>query len=338
MLKHREEAIPRAEEAIAVARRVGDSFAEVNARINLFTEQGTRGQAPDPDDLREIVNRAIEGGSYEEAYRAIVNFTWSTPGYLSIAETEQAAVEARRRTGVAPPDAIGSYLELSTAAMIFLPAGRWQEADDVFAAADEVGVNAATSRMVWLGLGASLAFRRGDLNAAKPLVEELQSVALASGEAQRVVPMASVAVPWLVVTGKTAELEPLVNEMLTVLDGKWPSVLTAVPVVRALAAAGAEELLERTLESMRRTPSEAQTAMLGSSLSVGEALRGTGDAVQALSAAIETEQKLGHVYDAACLELDLARAFEANGDTEAAQEARGRAAFVLEPLAVVNAF
>ena len=62
------------------------------------------------------------------------------------------------------------------------------------------------------------------------------------------------------------------DEVLPILDGKWPSVLTAVPVVRALAAAGAEELLERTIESMRRTPSEAQTAMLGISLTAGDAL------------------------------------------------------------------
>ena len=192
--------------------------------------------------------------------------------------------------------------------------------------------------MVWLGLGGGLAFRRGDLKAAEPLIEQLQPLALASGEAQRIVPMACVVVPWLVVTERTQELEPLVDEMLTILDGNWPSVLTAVPVVRALAAAGAEELLERTIESMRRTPSEAQTAMLGISLSVGEALRGTGDAVKGLSAAVEAEQKLGYVYDAACLELDLARAFEAHGDRDAAEEARGRAASVLEPLAVVNAF
>ena len=211
MLKHRDEAIPHAQEAIAVALRVDDSFAEVNARINLFTEQATCGHAPDPDDLMEIVDRAVEAGSYEEAYRAIVNFIWSTPGYLSLAETEQAAAEARRRTGVAAPFAIGPYLELSIAAMIFLPASRWQEADDVFAAADEVGVNAATSRIVWLGLGGVLAFRRGDLNAAEPLIEELQTVALASGEAQRIVPMACVAVPWLVVADKTDELEPLVD-------------------------------------------------------------------------------------------------------------------------------
>jgi len=291
----------------------------------------------------EIVDRATEAGSHEEAYRAIVNFTWSSPGYLSLAELEQATTEARRRTGVAAPFAIGPYLELSTAAMIFLPASRWQEAHDVWAVGDDVVIGATTSRIVWLGLGAALALRRGDLTAAGPIVEELQPVALSSGEAQRIVPMTSIAVPWLVVADKTDELEPLLDQVLPILDGQWPSVLTVVPAVRALAAVGAEELLERTLESMRHTPSEALTAMLGISLTVGEALlallRGrTDDAVQGLSAPIETLRKLGYDYDAACLELDLARALEAHGDTKAAEEARGRAASVLEPLAVVNAF
>ena len=61
-------------------------------------------------------------------------------------------------------------------------------------------------------------------------------------------------------------------------------------------------------------------------------------AVERLTAAIERERELGYVYDAACLELDLARALEAAGQTDAADEARKRAASVLEPLGVVNAF
>ena len=42
--------------------------------------------------------------------------------------------------------------------------------------------------------------------------------------------------------------------------------------------------------------------------------------------------------DAACLELDLARALEAACDRTAANEVRARANAVLEPLGVVNAF
>ena len=46
MLKHQVEAIGHAQEAIAVARRVDDAFAEVNARINLITEAGDARQRP----------------------------------------------------------------------------------------------------------------------------------------------------------------------------------------------------------------------------------------------------------------------------------------------------
>ena len=63
MLKQRPEAVELAREAIAVARRVGDSFAEVNARINIFTQEATHGIAPDPDDIASIVEAATEAGS-----------------------------------------------------------------------------------------------------------------------------------------------------------------------------------------------------------------------------------------------------------------------------------
>jgi tetratricopeptide (TPR) repeat protein len=160
---------------------------------------------------------------------------------------------------------------------------------------------------------------------------------------QRIVPMACVALPWFHLTGKSDELRALAEEVLTTLDGRWPSVLTAVPVVRTLAAAGEAELLQRTIDSMRRMPSEIQTAKLGISLTAGEGLlallQGRADeAVERLTAAIEAERELGYVYDAACLELDLARALEAAGRPEAAAEARSRAASVLEPLGCVNAF
>ena len=90
---------------------------------------------------------------------------------------------------------------------------------------------------------------------------------------------------------------------------------------------------------MRRTPSEALTAKLRTALTAGEGLlalveQRSGEAVERLTAAVEAERAYGFVYDAACLELDLARALEADGRADAAAEARGRAASVLEPLAV----
>ena len=106
--------------------------------------------------------------------------------------------------------------------------------------------------MVWFGLAAGMALRRGDPQSVEPLIEELQALALASGEAQRIVPMACVVLPWLAVSGRADELRLLAEEVLTTLDGQWPSVLSAVPVLRALAAAGEAELLRRTIESMEQ--------------------------------------------------------------------------------------
>ena len=118
--------------------------------------------------------------------------------------------------------------------MLVLPAGRWPEVDEIVGAAGEVALTTATSRLVWLGLRGGMALRRGDLRTAEPLIEELQPAAIASGEAQRIVPMASVALPWLHVSGRSDELRSLAEQVLTILDGRWPSVLSAVPVVRAL--------------------------------------------------------------------------------------------------------
>jgi class 3 adenylate cyclase/tetratricopeptide (TPR) repeat protein len=342
MLKHRPESVDHAEEAIAVARRVGDSFAEANARINLFTEQSTRGVAPDPKELLAIVDGAVEAGVHEEAYRAIVNFIWSALGYLPIDSIERVALEGRHRVDVAPPESIGPYLQLSIAAMLLVPAARWPEADAIVAEVDERALT-ATSRLVWLVLVGGLALRRGDLRATEPLVDELRALALSSGEAQRILPMACVALPWLALEQKPDELRGLTEQILAVLNAQWPAVLTAVPVVRALAGAGETELLQRTIESMRRTEVEAVTARLLTSLTAAEGLlalaRGdAAEAVERLTVAVERERELGHAYDAACLEVDLARALEAAGDEAAAAEVQASAASVLEPLGCVNAF
>ena len=335
MLKHHDDAIPHAEEAIAVARRVGDLFAEVNARINLFTEQASWGIAPDPDELLAIVDLAREAGVYDEAYRAIVNFLWSAPGYIPLDEAERAAVEARRHLGdVTPPSSIAFYVELSRVNMLSLSAGRWHEVDEVIGTPDEAVKTMATNRIVWLALVGGMAMRRGDLQAAQAPLEEVRSMALATGEAQRIVPMACVVVPWLVVAGRSEELRSLVEEVTTTLDGRWPATQTAVPMVRGLAAANEATLLQQTVDSMRRTPSDGHAAMLLTTMTAGEGLLAllqgqADDAVERLTAAVDSEREAGFVYDAACLELDLARALEAQGRADAASEARARAASVL---------
>jgi len=147
--------------------------------------------------------------------------------------------------------------------------------------------------------------------------------------------------PWLARTGELEELRSLTNEVLGVVDGRWPAVLDAVPVVRALAAARETQLLARTSESIRETPdlaANAHTALLAAEGLLALLQGRAGEAVEQLELATERERQLGRTYAAACLEVDLAQALEGAGQTEATEEVRARAASVLEPLGCVNPF
>jgi class 3 adenylate cyclase/tetratricopeptide (TPR) repeat protein len=339
MLQQRPESVGHAREAIAVARRVGDSFAELNSRINIFTQLATAGVAPDPEDVASIVEAAAEAGEHEEAYRAIINFIWSASGYEPIDRIELVVAEGRARlANVPPPKVIAPYLDVSFAMRILVPSARWTEADAVVEQAGEVS---ETTRIAFMTVAGGLALRRGEAETAKQLLEELQPLALASGEPQRIIPMAGVVLPWLVVTGDLEELRALTEEILSTIDRGWPMVLDAAPVVRALAAAGETDLLARTIESIRKTPdvsANARTALLAAE-GLLALLQGRADeAVERLKLATERERRLGHTYYAACLELDLARALETAGQKVAAQKAQARAAAVLEPLGCVNPF
>ena len=120
MLKNRHEAIEHSLEAIAVADRVGDVFANVNARINLFTARSAEGIGPDADTVLDIVEAATSVGAHEEAYRAIVNFVWSGVGFLPVRRVEEIVVVGREGR-LPPPPIIADYLQLSVAAMLYVP-------------------------------------------------------------------------------------------------------------------------------------------------------------------------------------------------------------------------
>jgi len=225
--------------------------------------------------------------------------------------------------------------------MLLVPSGRWQDADEIVA---ETGaVIAATTKLVWLGLVGGLAMRRGDLEKAEPFLEELEPAALASDEPQRIVPMASVVLPWLLVTGRQDRLRSLADRVLTMVDGQWMVPITAVPILRALAAAGEAELLQRAVDSIRPVALEAETGKIQWSLMAGEGLlalmeQRPDEAVERLTAAAERERELGFAFDAACLELELARALEAQGNADEAGVTRARAVAVLEPLGCVHPY
>ena len=185
----------------------------MNARINIFTQLATCGVAPDPDDVVSIVEAAAEAGVYDEAYRAIVNFIWSASGYLPLDRIELVVAEARGR------------LARCSSAQVDrpLPRGLHRHADPGPVGSVDRGRRCArplgaadmsvAMRLVFLTVAGGLALRRGEVEAARPLLEELRPLALASGEPQRIIPMACVTLPWLVVTGELEELRSLTEEI-----------------------------------------------------------------------------------------------------------------------------
>lgn len=226
--------------------------------------------------------------------------------------------------------------------MLFIPAGRWAETDAILDGIDGPTLSATTA-LVWRTATGGLAFRRGDSATAEGLLAELASLALASGEPQRIVPMASVVLPWLLQSGKVDELRIVAQDVLAAVDGKWPAVLSVDAVVRTLAPAGEHELLAAFTGSLTRSARGVHSGRLGTSLMVAEGLRALGDnrpneAVSHLSAAIARGDELGFAYDSACLRLELARALDVAGDADMAARQRHEATSLLSALGCVNPF
>jgi hypothetical protein len=134
--------------------------------------------------------------------------------------------------------------------VLLIPAGRWAEADAILGKLDRPAFS-ATSTLVWLPTVGGLALRRGDRALADELLAEIRALAMASGEPQRIVPMASIVLPWLLISGRRAELCSVAEELLATLHAEWPAVLSVDAVLRTLFAAKEFELLAAITDSLR---------------------------------------------------------------------------------------
>jgi len=338
MLRGLPHAEQRARQAIAVARRVGDTHAELNGRTNLVVNRANRGLTPDVAEGRAIVERAIEVGDAAEAHRCVVNMLWAAQAFTSRAELEDM-VEGLRAllVGVPAAEDLDRYFELSYVVLVDVPAGRWDAADAV-----RRRPRWRTGEMVWHELRGGMAMRRGDLGAAAEPLAELRVRALESGEPQRLLPMAAVVLPHALVTGDRVTLVEVVERVLSLTDRAWGQLpVTAIP--RAVAAAGETELLERVSDLLTTQREEADSPRIAIAATAASGLvalaagRAT-EAVELLGVAAEWEWRLGWPYRAACLDLDLSRALTEAGAERDASAARERAAAVLTPLRCVNAY
>jgi class 3 adenylate cyclase/tetratricopeptide (TPR) repeat protein len=338
MLRNRPEAAEHSREAIAVAERVGDSFAELNARINLFTVLASSdGIPPDSAEVLAIVERAAAIGALEEAARAVVNLIWSALGYLHVDE-----IEATARAGLdgrPPPPSIANYVDLSIVAKLLVPAGRWAEADATLEALAP-GQMTAAADLVHRPTVGTLAYRRGNVDAAGRWLTEVRELALGSGEAQRIVPMACAVLPWLYLSGQTDELGEATDEILAAVGDQWPVVFTTDPIARTLATAGEADRLRAFAQSLAEAVAP-KVGRLANNLAVAEGLVALadgrpGEAAEMLGGAAAEERRLGFAFDGACIALDHARALDDDGRPEEAARVRAEAEEFLWALDCVN--
>ncbi len=312
--------------AIDVAQRVGELAAEANARTNMLTTLGVEGKAPTKEELSEVIELALAADAHDEAARAVVNYLWSGALLGPLEPVEQVVSDAVRNLGVGlATEAYEQYLRLSLGALIYVPAGRWQEADAALAAADDT--ISASGRLVWLWLGTGLALRRGDLELADRDLPELRETALASEEPQRILPMACVAMPRAILAGERSTVEELAEIVLELpAEGIMPRGFV-LPIARSLAVIEDRDRLERFSRMIRDPVGEAPKASLKVANGLLARLDGkTEEASRLLGEGAEELDRLGRHYDAACVSLEVAIAEEDNGRPELASEIRaGRA-------------
>jgi tetratricopeptide (TPR) repeat protein len=333
-------ALPRAgatsTRAMEVARRVKEPAAEANARINLFTTDAWS-RMPSSDEIAEIVDLALRAGAQDEAVRAIVNYLWSAAlaGPIGPAEEVVTRYLPELERGLTS-EGYRNYLQLSLAALVYVPAGRWDEAD----AALEHGEPAvATNRLVWLWLMTGRALRRGDLELVDSVLPGFRDDALATTEPQRILPMLTVALPRALIAGDRDEARRLAD-VIAGLEPNFSFAGGALPIVRALAALGAKDSLQ-AVSGKFAPPGALGAAELVETATRGLLARLEGNSqvsVENLTSVEEELQRLGRHYDAACIALEVAESLALAGQQASADEARARANELLAALGCVNPY
>ena len=148
MLKHAAEAIAHARGGDRGRDRVGDSFAEVNARINLFTEQATCGASSGPDDVLDIVERPSRPARTRRHTGRSSTSSGRRSGSCRSTQIESVAAAGRKRPIAAAAESSGRISSFSSPGCCFVPAGRWAEADAIL---DGLDARVSARRATWSG-------------------------------------------------------------------------------------------------------------------------------------------------------------------------------------------
>jgi class 3 adenylate cyclase/tetratricopeptide (TPR) repeat protein len=336
MLRALPSAAETASRAIEVARRTNEPAAEANARINLFTTNAAAA-IPSIEEMAEIVDLAHRAGAPDEAVRAVVNYLWSTAlaGPIVPAEEVVTRYASQLERGLTS-EGYRSYLELSLAALVYVPAGRWEDADAVV---DYGGPMRATNRLVWLWLTTGQALRRGDLKLVDRHLPGFRDDALATDEPQRILPMVTVAMPRALLAGDRDEARRLAD-IVAGLNPNFSFAGGCFPIVRALAALGERDALSAVSGKFAPRDAVGAAELVGATIN-GLLARLDGDSETSVSmlASVEEELRgLGRHYDAACIALEVAESLALAGQAASSDDAQARALELLEPLGCVNPY
>ena len=339
MLRQMPTAHDHALEAVKVARRTGERFAEANALVNAYTARSVDGLWTTAEDMHRVAALAIEAGAYEEAFRALVNFTWTAQG-LTIPAVEAAVSKALAALrDYAAPEGYGDYLSLSMVKFIHVPAGRWDEAERILAtvAPGQLGGN----RVVELELHGALAVRRGDLAAGRSMIDQALEMARASHEPQRLMPALVLRIQQAAAERDPDAAATAARELVEGLLPIWLVETSGIEILHALRLAGATTALDETCAAMRAQAPAApglrrpilQAALDGLHHLAHGAPK---EAAAALERARDGEVARGAAFLAALLECDLADAHAAAGNAAARDSARAAANALLDRLRCVH--
>lgn len=245
----------RGDEALRLARQLGDRDAEAQALANLAMLTAGRSQAAGSDSessrlLGQARQIARQGTAYHPAMKLMINETHLLCG---AGEFERAADAARHgiadaeRHGLARTS--GAFLAINLAEPLW-HLGRWDEALAVTARALDLAPQPRTRAGLWLVDG-SIAAARGDCARAARRAAEIRAVLARSGyEDQHHLPLAEIDIQVALGTGGPDAAVAVAAGLLSQYDVSssspryaWPLVVSAFTVASRAPGGEAAGLL-----------------------------------------------------------------------------------------------
>ncbi|MEU8269425.1 AAA family ATPase [Sphaerisporangium sp. NPDC049002] len=272
----RAEKVALAEEAMRIARHVGDADTEAHALITLTWAQCRYSEF---ETQSAAYTRAREIASRAPTYHGLMRAAISESDALEGAGWHEEAAKVARR-GIADAEAYGmartsgAFLAINLAEPL-LSLGRWEEALRVIQRALDV-MPPAPYRASLQGFATDIALARGELDRAGALFQSSRSIIGAGTyRDQTILPQLRREIELLIAHDRGDEAFTLVEKTLSDHDPNaapryvWPVLVTSVqvagPLLGDLRALAAEQEVEADLQEAHRLTFAAEVARVSGS-------------------------------------------------------------------------